>query len=524
MRVAFYARVSTDEQAERGNIQSQVDFAKKYFDLYGQTNGITGYESFLDDGVSGIISLVERPAAAKMLADAKTGKFQIVYVYRLDRLARSVKHVLDTYEFLEEINVSLRSMTEPFDTSTPTGKFFMTLLASIAALERDTILERTMLGKERAAKEGRWSGGQYPYGYRIGDDGKLETYEPEAEVVRLIFKLYLEGMRMVPLAEYLNARDIPTPTKSKKLMHASTGKWNAGHISIILRNRAYIGEYKTLLSSKFQKDGVTLIIPRIISEDDFLKTQKIIDINADKARSGRKRMFLLRSIIYCGHCGYAMIGNNSSGRVYYRCSKRTRHGNGPPICDSKQIKAEKLEQVIWSEIVNFIKNPGDVIRMIQEKIQKTYINILPAEKEMKEIESAILEKKAARGRILSLVSKGYVGEDEAGSVLMSTSRELEVLKRRREELFGLMLQSQEEKNNATDIAVALNKYENVINNLEPIPEIVKLLVERIDVYTEIRDGKPCHRADIRYRFTPDTRGLELSESTHTITQNILLTL
>jgi len=210
---AFYGRNSTDEQAEKGTIEAQIDFAKKYFDLHE----IVDYEMYLDEGTSGTIALKDRGESSKMLNNVKTGKIKAVYVYRLDRLARSVKHVLDTYEFLESYNVRLISMTEAFDTGTPTGKFFMTLLASIAALERDTILERTLMGKERNARAGKWVSGASPFGYRIGDDGKLAIYEQEAETVKLIFKLYSEGMTMFELAKYLNAKGVETPAISKGL-------------------------------------------------------------------------------------------------------------------------------------------------------------------------------------------------------------------------------------------------------------------------------------------------------------------
>jgi site-specific DNA recombinase len=105
-------------------------------------------------------------------------------------------------------------MTEAFDTGTPTGKFFMTLLASIAALERETILERTQGGKDRNVKEGKWVSGAPPFGYRI-EDKRLVIYEPEAKTVRLIFQLYGDEMSTVEVAKYLNAKDVLTPTASK---------------------------------------------------------------------------------------------------------------------------------------------------------------------------------------------------------------------------------------------------------------------------------------------------------------------
>ena len=129
---AFLGRVSSDEQEEKGTIENQVAYARKYIELHGPEDGIDEMEFYLDDGVSGTIPLEERPDGRRLVEDSKAGKFKTLYVYRLDRLARSVKIVLDVYELLEAHNVALKSMTESFDTGTPTGKFFMTLLANIS--------------------------------------------------------------------------------------------------------------------------------------------------------------------------------------------------------------------------------------------------------------------------------------------------------------------------------------------------------------------------------------------------------
>lgn len=508
MLVAFYARVSTEEQAERGNIENQVDFARKYFELYDPGAEIDYY---LDDGVSGTIPMKDRPEGARLLDTIEVKKYDILYSYRLDRLARSVKIVLDTYELLEARGIALKSMTEAFDTSTPTGKFFMTLLASIAALERDTILERTMLGKERAAKQGRWTSGQPPFGYRIGDDRRLVICEEETKIVRLIFRLYLDGMRTVPLAGYLNARNIPTPTTSKGTKNLSIGKWQAGHISIILRNTAYMGEYMTMKRSKQHRQGIIVQTPAIVSREDFAKANQLLTANADVARGARGRTYLLRGLIYCGKCGHAMVGNtgdSKAGRVYYRCSRRNDLGNGIR-CESKQIKAEPLEEAVWRDIVSFVKNPGEVVKLLQHKINHATANEQPVQQELEQIEAALADQKAARGRVISMVSKGIISEGDAVAELLTIKRDMEVLGQRRDDLFSALNQAQDQKNTATNIAVILEKYSDVIDSIKPIPEVVKLLVERIAIYTEENDGKRYSRAVVRYRFTPPEHGLEL---------------
>ncbi|MCL6611743.1 MAG: recombinase family protein [Peptococcaceae bacterium] len=502
MRVAFYGRVSTEEQADRGNITGQVEFARKYFELHGRAENIDGYEMYLDEGVSGAIPLEERPEGARLLADARAGKISAVYFYRLDRLARSTQVVLSTYNELEKLNISIKSMTEAFDTGTPVGKFFMTLLASIAALERDTILERTQMGKERKAREGCWTSGPPPFGYRIGADKRLVVHNPEAETVRLIFRLYNEGMSMVPLAGYLNARGVPTPTASKKNKKAGAGLWHAGHISLILRNTVYMGEYRTMRRSKKKKSPDMIRVPAIVSAHEFNRAGRLLAENGQAVRGFRGRRYLLRGIIYCGHCGLAMIGNSGGGgRFYYRCAGTVNRGRGRS-CGNKQVRAAYIEQAVWSDIRDFICSPGRVVEKIRVLLERDHGDMEPVERELDLVDRALEEKKSARARILSMVSRLLITDREAENELNRLAAEVSSLSRRRDTLLSRRIEIQAARNHAADSALLLEKLSRRIDQLPPSMEVVRLLVERVVVKTEAREGKRVSRAEVHYRFRP----------------------
>lgn len=505
MRAAIYCRVSSEEQAEKGTIEGQVQYAQKYLELHGPEAGITEYEFYLDEGVSGVVPLQERPAGARLVADAKARKFQILYVYRLDRLARSVKHVLDTYELLESNGITLKSMTEAFDTGTPTGKFFMTLLASIAALERDTIVERTQLGKERKVKEGKWVSGAPPFGYRIGEDGTLVIYEPEAETVKTIFRLYLEGMSTIEVAKYLNARNVPTPARSKGTKNKSTGKWHAGHISIILRTTAYMGEYKYLKRSKRKKEVITIEVPSIVSKEDFASVQAKLIENADVARGSRGRNYLLRGLIFCGNCGRQMVGSSGmskEGRVYYRCTGTLNKGAGKE-CNARMIRAQYIEEAVWRDILEFIRNPGKIREIIEIKLKEGKHELNPIEKELEELEKEIMQKKAARGKVISLCARGIITDEEAERELQDLAREIDTLVARRDFLFEKQAIAQQLELEAINAQMLL---EDLAENVEGITEdkkgeIIRALVRRIDVYTVLNEkGEKDIRVVIQYRF------------------------
>ena len=118
-------------------------------------------------GVSGTVPLEKRPQGALLLEDAKKGKFKQVVVYRLDRIGRTGLVILSAWEALKQQGVALKSLTEPFDTSQPFGEFVMGILAMVAGYERDSLVIRTTEGRRRKAREGYWTGGRAPLGYRV---------------------------------------------------------------------------------------------------------------------------------------------------------------------------------------------------------------------------------------------------------------------------------------------------------------------------------------------------------------------
>ena len=500
---AFYARVSSEEQAERGNIESQKQFAEKFFDLHN----IDNYKIYLDDGISGTVPLEDRQGAAKLLADVAAGSIKNLYVYRLDRLARSTKIVLDTYEYMQGYNVPLVSMTESFDTSTSTGKFFMTMLASIAALERDTILERTQLGKERGARAGKWVAGPPPFGYRVGPDGQLAIHDPEADTVREIFKLYLSGMGTIPIAEYLNARGILTPARSKRTKNVTSGKWHAGHVSIVLRTTAYAGHYEYLKRSKRKKETIMITTLAIVSKDDFIAVEKRLIENADVARGRKGRLYMLRGLIFCAHCGGAYVGSSGhskQGRNYYRCSKAINNGQGKR-CDAKLIRADQIEGAIWSDIVDHIKYPGKVEDAIRARLSAAGKSVEPEHKELHNIDAALRDKMAARAKVISMCIKGVIQDHEAEIELKVLAGDIETLEKRKQRLFEIQAQSQQLRNQGMEIASLIKDIQSRIEyvDAETRRAITQLLVERITVFTyedPDDDDRRKSRAEIKYRF------------------------
>jgi site-specific DNA recombinase len=182
--VAFYARVSSDEQREQHTIQTQLEYARGRAKLDGWT-----LREFVDDGISGKkVPFAKRAGGAALLEAARRGEVSRVVTYRLDRVGRRAKLIHEAIEDLARAGVPYASLTEPFDTATPAGRLFLGVLAVMAEFESDSIAQRTSDGKKRAATiDDRRLTGVIPYGYARGEGQRLVIDPDEADVVKQIY-------------------------------------------------------------------------------------------------------------------------------------------------------------------------------------------------------------------------------------------------------------------------------------------------------------------------------------------------
>ena len=190
LRAATYIRVSTMEQATAGySLEAQQE----------KLNGYAEYQKYAllppyaDEGFSG--ASLSRPALQKLIGDVKDGKIDIVLIYKLDRLSRRVRDVIDLVELFAEHNVTLYSLTENLDVSSPFGRAALKMSATFSELERETIRDRMMMGKDQRVKQGKALPTRVaPFGYRYDIQKKrFEIVPEEAEIVQKLFELYISG-------------------------------------------------------------------------------------------------------------------------------------------------------------------------------------------------------------------------------------------------------------------------------------------------------------------------------------------
>lgn len=214
----------------------------------------------------------QRPEGLRLLEDAKKGLFDTLLLYKLDRLGRDTRVTLNAVYELERLKIKVKSMTEPFDTADPSGRFMLTIMDGVANLERDTILERMWLGANRCAREGKWLGGIVPFGYVVDDEGFLainNTPIPgfqmsEADIVRMIYRMTVEEhLSTIAIATRLNAMGLPpkyaidgrTVSRGKRKMNTS-GKWLPGRIRNMIVSATYKGYHQYGNRSKRQREVI----------------------------------------------------------------------------------------------------------------------------------------------------------------------------------------------------------------------------------------------------------------------------
>ena len=294
LRVALYVRVSSQEQADEGySIGEQTERLKKYADAMGWTV----YKVYVDPGYSG--GNIDRPGLNDMIKDVEAGKIDTVVVYKLDRLSRSQ---FDTLYLIEKVflanNTDFVSMTENFNTNSPLGRAMIGFLAVFAQLEKDKIHERTLMGKEARAKEGKWGGGSSePIGYNYNPNTELlEINEYEKVQILEAVDLFLKGTPLRTICTIFHNKGYTYRGRSGKI-----SEWEPKRLKYVFANKTYLG-YIKYGDEWYKADHVP-----IYTEATFNKLQKLLaqraEMFANHKKKCQKYASYLGGLIYCKHCG-----------------------------------------------------------------------------------------------------------------------------------------------------------------------------------------------------------------------------
>lgn len=511
MKAAVYCRVSSDEQREKQSIETQVDFATRYAGLHE----VELVDFYKDDGVSGGIPCPNRPQAARLLADARSHKFDVLLIYRVDRLSRSLIDLLQTAQVLEDYGVTLRSMTEPFDTSTPLGKFVLQLLGMLAELEKANIRDRSVTGSLRCAREGKWLGGPPPLGYKV-QEGRLVVDPDGAALVERIFSLCVnDRLSISRITNLLNAEDVPMPT-SFWGHYRKSRIWHTATVYKILKNRVYIGEHSYNKRKTVKRNGqvvgrelttteeqVRREVPPIIDPSTFTLAATMIKTNGDGPPANASRDYLLRGIIKCSLCGRSYVGVGPSDRnaFYYKCG-RYMSANVADRCPAAIVRGDALEEEIWTDIVEFARNPGKVIEKLQAQARAQLAEAAPAQVELTMIAKSVDAKQQERANIIRFIRKGTISDAEAEAELTKLQQELTTLEMRAIALSQHEQRARHLQAKIADTGEVLRKVKRAAENADSQTkrELIKFLVNGVQINTVQENGKKKAEIHVSYAF------------------------
>ena len=317
---AIYIRVSTDAQVEEGY---SIDAQKEQLAAYCISKGIKDYEFYIDGGWSG--SNLERPEMQRLIQDAKNEKISHCIVYKLDRLSRSQKDTLYVIEdVLNPHNVDFVSLTESLDTSTPMGRLMIGILSAFAQLERENIRIRTRMGMKERVKDGYWmGGGRIPYGYDYDKEQGILVPNKDAEKVKKIYELYIQGYAAQNIANMLGLK------YDRLAIQILKRKSNYGIIEY--NGEEYQGRHEPIIPKETYDIAMNEMLRRSIS---------------NVTTSGN----LLTGLVYCGKCGakmrYQKWGNKGTKFVCYSQQKSKPYLVKDPNCDQDKPWADEIESFV----------------------------------------------------------------------------------------------------------------------------------------------------------------------------------
>ena len=419
MRIATYTRISTDEATQPYSLEAQA----VRLDAYAKSQEDWQIVRRFTDQASGAI--LEREGLERALSEAEAGRFDLLLVYRVDRLSRSVRGLAQILERLDAAEVLFRSATEPFDTASSAGRMMVQMLGVFAEFERATIVERTVAGMQRKAERGEWVGGNIPFGYRLDGDRHFLVPEPtEASVVPLLFQRYAERLEgSSALGKWLTERGLRTRQGKPFNVRAVLG---------MLRNRTYLGEVS------FQGTHYPAPHEPLVDKDLFERVQEILGERSEdiSLRRSNQSEYLLTGLVKCAHCGKRYLGasaNGNGGRYrYYVCFSRQRYGK--KACEGERLPADALEEAILEQLLAVLEREPMVREAISEAFAELEADQPKREAELERIDTERRRIGESLDRYFRAFEEGTMPESACAPRIGELSEKLRGLEARREEL------------------------------------------------------------------------------------------
>src|SRR3954451_610229 len=343
LRCAIYTRKSTEHGLEQEF--NSLDAQRDACEAYVKSQALQGWRAlpqhYDDPAYSG--GNLQRPALKKLLADIVSGRIDVVVVYKIDRLTRSLADFAKLVEAFDAKSISFVAVTQQFNTTTSMGRLTLNVLLSFAQFERELSSERVRDKIAASRRKGKWTGGTVPLGYESRDK-KLVIEKAEAETVRIIFRRYLELGSFSKLVADLDGRGIVTKRRNTKVPKYNGGiSFTYGPLAYFLKNRVYVGEVHH--GGKWFQGEHEAIIDR----QTFDSVQQLLKSNATERKAKRSESGALLQGKLFDDKGYRMspsFSTKNGVRYRFYVSSALLRGRKIAAGSLTRVSAKTLEDVI----------------------------------------------------------------------------------------------------------------------------------------------------------------------------------
>jgi site-specific DNA recombinase len=357
VRCAIYTRVSTDQGLEQdfNSLDAQYDASQAYIRSQAHAGWTLVRSKYDDGGFSG--GNTDRPALQRLLEDLRVGKVDIIVVYKVDRLTRSLADFAKLVELFDQHGVSFVSVTQQFNTITSMGRLTLNVLLSFAQFEREVTSERIRDKIAASKRKGLWVGGMAPLGYDT-KDRKITVNDAEADRVRTIFRSYLKLGSLNLLMADLRKRGIVTKVRTLKTGQIIGGiSFTRGPLAYLLRNRFYVGEVV------FKGETLAGEQPAIVDQDLFDAVQAKLNEQINNHRVSRtKSEALLLGRIYDdrGHKMTPSYVRKRGIKYRYYISSALLQGQAEQAGTVSRIPADEVEALVVKSVRGYLHESTDI--------------------------------------------------------------------------------------------------------------------------------------------------------------------
>ena len=430
LRCYIYVRVSTSMQVDGYSLEAQRERLLRFAEF----QEMEVVREYCDAGKSGK-NISGRPEFSQMLQDIAEDRDRVdfILVFKLSRFGRNAADVLNSLQYIQDFGVNLICVEDGIDSSKDSGKLTITVLSAVAEIERENILVQTMEGRRQKAREGKWNGGQAPFGYELDSkNGTLTVNSKEAEIVKIIFSKFVnEGLGADSICDYLNQHGY----QKKKVKKNELNYFSRGLIMKILDNPVYIGKIAYGRTATEKVKGSRDQYKRV-KTDDYMLIDGIHEAIVDQelweaARIRRKETgvkwnkthsleheHILSGILRCPVCGSGLVGtvrrrkNKKSGEYkddfYYKCLHRKKIDD-IHFCNFRLVlNQDEINHQTEEIILDMVEDPEFRDYMVSKLDEKVDVSALETEKN--QIMEQLRQVMGAKKKLTEMMERLDIGD------------------------------------------------------------------------------------------------------------------